>query len=153
MKAEIKEVAPINVIAIRHIGPYDQIGPVFERLSEWAGKRNLFGSDTKVIGVYYDDPEDTDADQLRSDACISVTGFVKTEDDIVGQIVGGGKYAVATHHGSYEELEKTWNEFYGKWLTENGVEYREEPCFEMYLNSPHDTAPKDLITDIYIPVK
>ncbi len=153
MEVKIKEVAPINVIAIRHIGAYDQIGPAFEKLYEWAGKRNLITSNTKVIGVYYDDPDNTEVDQLRSDACLSVTGFVKTEDDIVGKSVGGGKFAVATHHGSYEGLKGAWDEFYGKWLTENGVEYREEPCFELYLNSPHDTSPEDLLTELYLPIK
>jgi AraC family transcriptional regulator len=37
-------------------------------------------------------------------------------------------------------------------LLESGMRLRDTPPFEEYLNTPLDTAPSELLTDIYIPL-
>ncbi len=153
MEVVIKEITPMNVVSIRHIGPYNEIGKAFDRLIKWAEPQGLMKPDAKIIGVYYDDPQDTPPDQLKSDACIVVTGKIKTEREIFAQTVGGGMYAVTTHIGPYDKIIDTWNQFYGEWLPKNGKDYRPDPCFEVYLNSPENTPPDELITELYLPIK
>ena len=38
----------------------------------------------------------------------------------------------------------------GQWLPASGNEMINQPTFEVYLNNPETTAPKDLITELYI---
>ena len=40
----------------------------------------------------------------------------------------------------------------GQWLPRSGRELAASPCFELYLNTPENTAPADLLTDIHAPL-
>jgi AraC family transcriptional regulator len=40
----------------------------------------------------------------------------------------------------------------GIWLPASGESYGTTPMFEVYLNSPMDTAPDDLLTEICLPL-
>jgi len=153
MNVQIKEIEPMNVAFIHHIGPYAEIAAAYEKLMSWAGKNGLIGPQTKVIGLYYDDPEDTPADKCRSDACITVDGDVKTEGEIGTKTIFGGDYAVATHVGSYDKLIDAWNYLYGQWPSKSGREASFAPAIEIYLNSPEDTPPEELITELYMPLQ
>jgi AraC family transcriptional regulator len=68
------------------------------------------------------------------------------------QVLPGGDYAVILHKGPYDNLQDTW-----QWIGEIAFpnlnrECRDQPPFECYLNSPADTAPDELLTEIYIPL-
>ena len=39
------------------------------------------------------------------------------------------------------------------YLQGSGRELRPLPCLEFYLNSPENTGPEDLVTDIYLPLE
>ena len=49
-------------------------------------------------------------------------------------------------HAAYKWL-------FGHWLLKSGEQATDCPVFEDYLNSPLNTAPADLLTDIYMPLK
>ena len=38
----------------------------------------------------------------------------------------------------------------GQWLPANNREPEHGPCVEAYLNNPQQTAPEDLLTEIYL---
>ena len=42
---------------------------------------------------------------------------------------------------------------FGKWLPQSCEEVREGPVFEEYLNNPRETAPTELLTEIYMPLE
>jgi AraC family transcriptional regulator len=50
-------------------------------------------------------------------------------------------------------MKDAYRWLYGVWLPNSGYEISERPCFEAYLNSPIDTKPQDLRSDIYLPVE
>ena len=58
----IEDVPPRRVAFIRHVGPYQECGPVFQRMMAWAGRHGLFGPGTMILGIGHDDPEVTPAD-------------------------------------------------------------------------------------------
>jgi AraC family transcriptional regulator len=60
---------------------------------------------------------------------------------------------VVTYKGPYSGLEAAYTALFGNWLPESGEEPADAPCYELYLNSPMDTAPEDLITEICLPLK
>jgi AraC family transcriptional regulator len=153
MDVEIKRIALMRVAFVRHVGPYDEVGVAWDKLTTYLGKEGLLGSQTQFIGICYDDPDVTALEKIRYDACITVDEqFIPTED-IAAQTIGGGEYAVTTHFGPYNKLGETYSKLFGQWLVQSGREFRSEPCMEFYLNDPDTTEPEDLLTDICLPLK
>jgi AraC family transcriptional regulator len=150
---EVKELAPIRIVFLRHVGPYDQVGATWGRLMRWAGPRGLLGPHTKMIGVSHDDPNVTPPDKVRYDAAIAVNRPVQPEGEFGVIELAGGKYAVLTHRGPYEGLGRSYQRLYGSWLPTSGHTLRDAPAFEQYLKSPQDTKPEDLITLIHVPIE
>jgi len=66
--------------------------------------------------------------------------------------LAGGRYAVTTHQGPYENLSQTYCGLFGAWLPASGYEARDTPAFEEYLNSPQTAKPEDLLTRIWLPL-
>ncbi len=151
VKIETKE--PMRVAFMRHVGPYNQVGETWGKLCTWAGPRGLFGPQTQMLGLCHDDPAVTPTDKLRYDACLTVGEGVDGEGDVGVQEIAGGDYAVAVHRGPYEKLGEVYTGLCGQWLPASGRELRSAPAFEIYVNSPQDTAPEDLVTEIYMPLE
>ena len=153
MNVEIKTIKPMRVAFMRHIGPYKECGKVWEKFCAWAGARLLLCPNTAFLGISHDDPTITPPEKLRYDACIPVDEKVLPDGEVGIQEIPGGEYAVIRHLGQYEKLIDTYAKIMGEWLPRSGREPRSTPCFEVYINSPDNTDPKDLITDIYIPLE
>ena len=152
MDVRVERVAAMRVAFVRHIGPYDQVGMTWGKLMSWAGRQGILRNRPGVLGVVHDDPEVTPPDKLRYDACLTVGQSCRGEGEIGVQEVGGASFAVARHRGAYDQLGDTYARLVGQWLPGSGREPASAPALEIYLNSPIDTAPPDLLTDIYIPL-
>jgi len=50
------------------------------------------------------------------------------------------------------QLGDTYSRLVGQWMPANGREPKSAPALEVYLNSPNDTPPADLVTEISIPL-
>jgi AraC family transcriptional regulator len=156
----VEEIEPIKVYSIRHVGDYNKIGVAFEKLMKWAytnkikNKKNLMGKDAYSYGIAYDDPNITDIDKLRSDACISNSDdSVELDEGIIKQDISGGKYAVFLHIGEYSKLKDTYNSIFSSYIKRDDLKLRDVPIFERYLNrDPRRTKPENLKTEIYIPL-
>jgi AraC family transcriptional regulator len=149
---EVKDLPPMRLVFLRHVGPYNQVGTTWGRLMTWAGMRGLLGPNMKLLGIVYDDPEVTSADKVRYEAAVTVSSPVQPEGEFGVLEFGGGSYAMVTHKGPYEELGIAYQRIYGGWLPKSGYHLRDEPAFEQYLNSPQNTKPEDLATLIHVPV-
>ncbi|MBB4064618.1 AraC family transcriptional regulator [Gellertiella hungarica] len=150
---EFRTMEPVKAIGVDHRGPYITIGKAFETLWGLLWARNLAEPGAKMYGVYYDDPEGVAPDQLRSAACVATSKpDMAVEAPLRPIAIAGGRYAVLTHKGPYSELHLAYTWLYGQWLPAANIEVRNEPAIEIYPNTPQDTAPQDLITEICIPV-
>ena len=149
---EIKTLPPQRVVYLRHTGPYDQVGATWGKLSAWAGRRGLFGPATRMLGVSYDDPQITPPEKLRYDAALTVDRPVQPEGEFGVMELAGGEYATLLHKGPYETIGRSYQALVGGWLPQSGRELRDAPCFEVYLNSPQNTRPEELLTLIHAPV-
>ena len=56
MDVRIEKIEPIRVACVRHTGPYEECAGAWNKLCGWAGPRGLFGPQTRMIGISYDDP-------------------------------------------------------------------------------------------------
>jgi AraC family transcriptional regulator len=148
----IRHLEPVRLAALRHVGPYTEIGPTFQRLYAWAAPRGLLRPGTRFLAVYHDDPTAVPAQRLRSDACLSVGPEVGPEGDVAIVEVPGGRHAVLVHRGPYAEIEGAYRRLFGAWLPASGEEPADRPCFDEYLNDPRSTPPSDLLTAICLPL-
>lgn len=155
MDVRITTLTPMKVVFLRHVGPYEDeaLGRTWDRLLFSAGQRGLLGPRTKLLGIDHDNPHVTPPDKLRYDACIATDKAVEPEGEVGTQEIPGGEYAVVTHKGPYESLPETCARLYGEWLPQSGREPAEATGFQHYRTTPRETAPQDLVTDIYVPLR
>jgi AraC family transcriptional regulator len=153
VEASMKKIDEMKVAFIRHVGPYNEVGPTWEKLCKWAGPRRLIGWKPKLLGLCHDDPSVTPPDKLRYDACLVIKKDIEPEGDVGVQTIAGGDYAVAIHRGPYEKLGETYAALCGQWIPGRGREIRSAPSFEIYKNNPQHTKPEKLVTEIYVPLE
>ena len=149
MEIEVVDVEAATVVGIPHKGDYQKIGEKFQELHKWqtANASDLSGS---LVAIYYDDPHHVAPEQLRSFAGMIIDGSVAGGG--VEEIqIPGGKYAKATFIGDYSKLGGAWEEFFGS-IFGGGLKTKAELCFEKYFNTPMDTAPEQLKTELYAPL-
>jgi len=149
----IKHIEKQHAVTVEHIGSYMQIGKAFDSLYSQLGARNLIQANMRAIGLYYDDPSVVAEEQLHSRAGVIVGGNVEVELPLEQTEIVPGRYAVLRHTGPYATMQAAYEWLYGHWLVNSSEEPANVPVFEEYLNNPRDTAPADLITDIYLPLK
>ncbi len=153
MDVQIKQMKPMRVAFMRHIGPYDGCGETWGKFCGWAAVRGLLKPGVTPIGISYDDPGVTPSDKIRYDCCLAVDDDFRPEGEVGVQVLEGGEYAVTTHHGPYQRFHETYAALLGQWIPRSGRELRSAPCFEVYLNDPESTPPEELLTDIYAPLE
>lgn len=68
------------------------------------------------------------------------------------QPLAPGRHAVFTHIGPYSGLHQLWTAIYRDWLPASGCTLRDAAPLELMLNSPADTPPEKLHTEIWLPV-
>ncbi|WP_281858615.1 AraC family transcriptional regulator [Litoreibacter halocynthiae] len=150
---EIKKRPKGRMAALAHKGPYLEIGKKFEAIASMFSSRGLWPSARGMAGVYYDDPNAVPEAELRSQAGILVGEEFEMPDDMEDLKIPAGKVAVLTYTGPYSGLKAAYDYLYGVWLPESGEEPGDAPAMEVNLNDPMDTAPEELVTEIYLPLK
>jgi len=155
MDCKIINIPAKRVLFTRRTGPYvSSAYKAWGALSQYACDHNLMNEETESIGLFHDSPDVTEEDKMRYDACITVGDNVKPDGEFAIQDIEGGDYAMFIHKGSYENLETTYDQIMRDWLPGQNRELREIPIHERYLNAElMETAPDELLTEIYIPVK
>ncbi len=151
MDVRIETFDDIEVARIRHVGPYDEVGPCFERLFAWAAA--VGARPGRVLCLTYDDPEAVAPDSLRSDACVELRTDAAPPPGISTDTLAARRYAVYTHRGPYDGIRDAYKRLFESWLPRSGEEVDDCPCMEVYRNTPLDTSPDELLTDLCLPLK
>lgn len=77
----IERLPRLRVAFIRHVGPYENVPMVFERLQCWARKQQAKPIDLMLLGIAHDNPYLTSADKLRFDCCALIDATIKAEGE------------------------------------------------------------------------
>ncbi|MCC7389503.1 MAG: GyrI-like domain-containing protein [Phycisphaerales bacterium] len=152
LDVELKDCPALHLAAVRHVGPYMELGPCFRKVCAWAGMRGLFGPHTQILGVYHDNPRLCPADALRADACVTAPPGFQGDPGagITALDLPAARYAVATHKGPYDRLGESYTWLFDTWLPRHNLTPA-GPCYEIYLNNPLNTKPEDLRTATHVP--
>lgn len=138
--------------AMPHSGPYHEISRAYDKLGAVLGTRGLWPKAGAMVAAYYDDPSATPAADLRSHAGVVFGGDVALEAPLEVVTLPAGPHAVLRYQGPYSGLAAAYDQLFG-WLPTSGREPADSPVFEIYLNTPMDTAPENLLTEICVPLK
>lgn len=141
-----------RLAAVPHKGSYHEIGRAFEKLGATIAARGLFPRLGHMVGVYYDSPNDTKPADLRSHAGFEAPVDLPIDPPLEAVALPAGRHAVLTFKGPYSGLPAAYDQLLGIWLPASGESYGTTPMFEVYLNSPMDTAPDALLTEICLPL-
>lgn len=154
MKVDRINVESIPIVAMDHRGDYAALEKVFGQLYSWLEANGI--ATKRTIGIYWDNPQHTAMEDLRSSACAEVDhGFTLPDSAPMGIRVGqidGGTYAFTSFQGPYPELEGIWEALIDYVENTEGQTISEKPSFEVYLNDPADTPANQLITELYLPL-
>ncbi|MEO1681374.1 MAG: AraC family transcriptional regulator [Pseudomonadota bacterium] len=148
---DIRSTPDKRLAALAHQGDYAEGSIAYQKVATIISAGDHWARTRGMAGVYYDDPDVTPAENLRSHAGVLWEGGSVPEGLEEVQLAGG-RYAVLHYKGPYAGLSEAYRYLYGQWLSSSQESLRDAPSFEHYLNDPTDTAPADLLTDIYMPL-
>ncbi|MEP5727895.1 MAG: AraC family transcriptional regulator [Sulfitobacter sp.] len=149
---EIKTTPAHRLAAMKHTGAYTKIGGCFEKIAQIATMQGLWAHSGGLVRVHYDDPNVVPEPELRSYAGLILKADVALPEGLEEVRLTGGTYAVLRYKGPYTGIGVAYDHLFGRWLPESDKEPADAPAYEMYLNTPQDTAQEELLTEIYLPL-
>lgn len=151
LQAEICHFEGLELVYIRIFGKYGEektYEKAWNKLIRFLKDNQALTSETRFIGLSFDDPNITKPNLCRFYACASVQKKIIPRGEFGTFVLQQGKYAVYTLHGSCFGLQELYNN-----ISVN-FEYtiRHGMAFEEYIHysKQHD---KENITKVYIPIK
>jgi AraC family transcriptional regulator len=155
VKPEIVELEEIAVIFARAFGTYAEAAPkAWSQIMKFAYSNRLMEKDVRMFGISHDDPNITEPNNIRYDACLDIDANIDKESNLGEFTISDGKYAKFIHKGPYDKFPDAYAYIFNEWLPESNHKLRDDPCFEIYLNKdPRRTKPDNLKTEIYIPIE
>ena len=164
LEIRVTKFAPLLVAAMRNTGPYEDCGPAWLHLFSLLGPAGLLHEGMVAYGVSHDNPDVTPKDKCRMDVCVSLPQGVSEETPAIRDLLRNKElflrhigsecdYVAMKVQGDYALLHPAYRSLFGQWFPQSGREPVNDPGFEAYYNSPQTTAPEDLLTEIFIPMK
>ena len=152
MDVTIKDQPELRVGTVRHIGPYERIPQAFERLGSIMSNAGARPVGAQLLALYYDDPQATAANMLRSDAALSFPNGAVVPAGLIERRVPAGRYASTVHVGSYEHLGKAWAGLKQE-IAARGLRPSGSVSYELYLNDPRSVPSNALRTELFAPLE
>lgn len=155
MDVKIVDFAEVQVAALEHCGSPYRVYDTAAKFIAWRKDTGLSPvKNSWTFGIPYSDPKTTAPEEFRFDICGSIDGDVPENTyGVKSGVIPGGRCAVVRHKGSHDNLEESIYYLYREWLPQSGEAWRDHPCFFHYLNLVHEVDERDLLTDIYLPIK
>lgn len=154
-KAKILNLEEKQVIYTKLQGSYAQLdfSGAWKKLWSVVKGQQLFTAGIEHIGISHDDPNLTEPDKIRYDACLVLHKEARPEGEVGVKTLAGGNFAMFHYTGSYSRLDEVYDHIFNDWLLHSSYELRDEPVREKYRNNPERTVESKLKTEIYLPIK
>ena len=152
-EVKVEDAPERRLAAMAHVGAYNGVSKSYEKVAAVFTIRDLWKHARGMVGIYYDDPSTVPEAELRSHAAVELADDVVVPDPLEEVLIRGDESAVLVMQGAYTGLQEAYEWLYGQWLPQSGRMPADQPSYEVYLNSPMDTAPANLLTQIYVPIQ
>lgn len=150
---KVEDAPKRRLAAMAHVGAYNGVSKSYEKVAAVFTTRDLWRHARGMVGIYYDDPSTVPEAELRGHAAVELADDLAVPDPLEEVVIEGGESAILVMKGAYTGLQQAYEWLYGQWLPQSGRVPADQPSYEVYLNSPMDTAPADLLTQIYVPLQ
>lgn len=153
LEPKLVEIEPIEVLYVRKTGSYMQSADeAWKTMVVFVHENKLLEKAIARYGIAHDNPSVIEEHNLRYDACLELNESANPMGEVSSKQIAGGKYALFMHKGSYALLGESFKNI-GDWIVESGVELRDEPLFQKYLDlDPTGIKEEDLRTELYVPI-
>ncbi len=165
---EVAELAPLEVLCLRHDGPVGTIGQTFRtlmtalRCDEDALLQQRVGicsRDATFSGAFCYQAGIVAGSQAalghaleRLDEAAQRSGVAGPPPRIEPLRLAGGLYAVHRLVGPYALISPTFRALYSGWLPRSGYRRDQRPGLELYRSAPDRGARHPCVTDLLIPI-
>ena len=124
MNVTIKNINARRLAVFEHRGDPRKVGESVNKLMNWtkAQPANLKPKAGEAFGFAYDDPQQTPAADFRFDLAITIPEQLLLKGEAVEKRLPAGRYAVAMHKGSRDNISDTVYALYRDWLPNSGEE-------------------------------
>ena len=146
LEIQTKTTEKMTLIYLEHVGPYDQLGPLFGQLAEYAVRKELAG---KIVGIFYDDLATVAPENLRCEIGIAVPEGTMPDSGYGIQEIPARMVAYATLKGPYDKIAEDYPYIF-EWIEKKGYKIG-GPLMEVYLKGGPDVPPEEFITEVRIP--
>ncbi|MCB1595738.1 MAG: GyrI-like domain-containing protein, partial [Xanthomonadales bacterium] len=155
MNVVIKDMKARRLAVLEHRGDPGKVGDSVNKLINWAKAQpmDLKPKPGEAFGFAYDDPKTTETSEFRFDLAITVPEHANLGGEIVEKRLPAGRYAVAVHKGSRDNIGDVVYSLYRDWLPESGEELGDLPCIFSYYNFDHEVAETELVTECWLLLK
>jgi effector-binding domain-containing protein len=121
------------------------LGKAYGAIMETLGERSEMPVGPAYVAYFNMDMQDLDIE-----AGFPVAHEHGDHGDVKHGAIPAGKYATCTHVGPYDQMAPAY-ETLGQWMKEKQLT-ASGTVYELYFNSPADTLPQDLKTQILFPL-
>lgn len=155
MKVVIKNMDARRLAVYEHRGDPKYVAESVNKLIDWSKAQpvNLKPKPGEAFAFAYDDPKLTPAEDFRFDLGITIPEQLVLKEVVVEKRLPAGRYAVAMHKGSRDNIGNTVYALYRDWLPESGEELGDLPCIFCYYNFDHEVAETELLTECWLLLK
>jgi effector-binding domain-containing protein len=143
-----KAVDKMTIVYMEHVGPYDQLGPLFGQVAAYGGQKGL---ELNMVGLYYDDPAVVPAESLRCELGIQLKEAIEPDSGYLVKEIPSHRVVYAVMRGPYDEIAMEYPNIM-KWMEEKGLRMA-GPITEIYLEAGADCPPEELVTEVRFPVE
>jgi len=150
MEVKLKRTEPMQVATISHVGPYGEIGRLYEEIVKWLNQKQL-QMVGPPFGWFYDNPREVPAHKLRSEVGFPFKGKVRPEGKIKIKQIPAQEVLSTIHKGPYMEVGSAYAALFQHAMEKGCTPLG--PPMEIYLNDPAKVPESELLTEIRLPVK
>ncbi len=101
------------------------------------------------IGIAYDDPETTPAEEWRFDLGIAVPESFEINGNLIEKRLPAGQYLVSTHHGSRDDIAKTVYGLY-EYCVSNDITPADQPCIFKFITKDTEVSDTEQVTECWL---
>ena len=154
MQVTIVNFPETKVALLQHRGLASEKMQTISKFIEWRRARGHTPQNSVTYNILYDDTNLASAEEFRFDICGAIDEEVEPNPQgVKNAFIPGGRCAVVRHLGSSDNIDVSVRYLYRDWLPTSGEELRDFPCFLHRVALPSQVSDKDVITDIYLPLK